>query len=359
MTIVAKFAIDYIQYLDENHQMTQALPKFANNATTITELYHLMVLTRLFDEKAIALQRTGKLGTYPASRGQEAVFVAIGHALKKTDVFVPYYRDHGTLLQRGMTMKDIFAYWGGDERGSNFDPSSEDLPICIPIATQYCHAAGIAKAIKIRRQSRAVLVSIGDGGTSKGDFYEAMNVAGVWRLPIVFVVNNNQWAISMPTKEQTAVKTFAQKAIAAGFTGIQVDGNDVIAMRETVDQALIQARAGQGPTLIEAITYRHCDHTTADDATRYQPRGEAEKEWSKEPIARVKNYLLTNNLWSAQQEQQLQQTCKNEIEQAVQDYLQQSPQSVTSLFDYLYATLPKAYQWQQQTVLHYAQEVKS
>ena len=201
-----------------------------------------MVLTRIFDEKAVALQRTGRLGTYASSLGQEAVGVGVASAMRQSDVLLPSFREQSAMLWRGVTMPEILAYWGGDERGSNYTGPREDFPVCIPVGTQFPHAAGVALAMKLRGEDRAAVVIGGDGATSKGDFYEAMNIAGVWRLPVVFVINNNQWAISVPRSAQSAATTLAQKSVAAGFYGEQVDGNDVIAVH-----AITAERAGAGP----------------------------------------------------------------------------------------------------------------
>ena len=185
-------------------------------------------------------------------------------------MLVPYAREQGAQLLRGVTLTELFLYWGGDERGSDFGRPREDFPICVPVASHAPHAVGVALAFQLRNERRVAVCVSGDGGTSKGDFYEALNVAGAWRLPAVFVVTNNQWAISLPRSAQSAATTLAQKAIAAGFAGEQVDGNDVIAMRDAVHRALSHARDGAGPHLIEAITYRLSDHTTADNASRYR-----------------------------------------------------------------------------------------
>jgi pyruvate dehydrogenase E1 component alpha subunit len=297
---------------------------------------------RLFDQKAIALQRTGKLATYPAATGQEAVCIGVGHAMEKTDVLCPYYRDQGTLLQRGVSMGELLAYWGGDERGNQFKNNPHDLPIAVPIASQCLHAAGVAYAFWQRKQPCAVVATLGDGGTSKGDFYEAINVAGIWKLPVVFVINNNQWAISISRQAQTAAETLAQKAVAAGIAGIQVDGNDVIAVREVVAQALASARAGKGATVIEAMTYRLCDHTTADDARRYAPTEEIKAAQAKEPIQRLRHYLTTQGHWSDQQETNLINTLKSTIDAAATSYLNTPKQPATAMFDSLYAYLPAA-----------------
>lgn len=341
MTVVAQFDVTFTQFLDDKGKLTGELPAFAKEGNVLKELYKTMLLTRIFDKKAIALQRTGKMGTYAPINGQEAISTAIGNALRPDDVFIPYYRDYAAQLQRGVKMSEILAFWGGDERGSRFDCNSQDLPICVPIASQCLHAAGVAFAFQYRQEDRVALVCLGEGGTSEGDFYEAMNVAGTWNLPLVFVVNNNQWAISVPRSKQTGSKTIAQKAIAAGFEGKQIDGNDVIACRQVIGEAIEKARSGKGPTLIEAITYRLCDHTTADDAARYQPCEEVESAKFKEPLSRFKHFLTEKKLWTPQEEEQWVMECSKKVEEAVEEYLNTPPQPVSSIFDYHYAELPE------------------
>jgi 2-oxoisovalerate dehydrogenase E1 component alpha subunit len=228
--IINHFEIPYYQYLTEDSQIATGTPAEAMALPDLITLYRNMVLVRMMDTKAIALQRTGKLGTYPSTRGQEAVFVGVGHAMKQEDIFVPYYRDMGTLMQRGVKLSQVLQYWGGDERGNCY--ANEDFPYSVPIGSQTLHAAGAAYAVKFKKEHRAVLSLFGEGATSQGDVYEAMNVAGVWKLPVVFVVCNNQWAISVSRQAQTAAESIAQKAIAAGFSGEQVDGNDIIAVVE-------------------------------------------------------------------------------------------------------------------------------
>lgn len=344
MQIVDRFEVPYYQYLNEEGQIADEIPALAEDIPSLVNLYRLMVLVRMMDTKAIALQRTGKLGTYPSTRGQEAVFVGVGNAMAKEDIFVPYYRDMGALVQRGVKLSQILQYWGGDERGNDF--ASEDFPFSVPIASQTLHAAGAAYAVKYRKEKKAVLSLFGDGATSQGDFYEAMNVAGVWKLPIVFVICNNQWAISVPRDAQTAAHTLAQKAFAAGFTGEQVDGNDVIAVQHRTSEALKRAREKGEPHLLELLCYRQHDHTTADDATRYEPKHLREQEWKKEPIMRLRRYLEKLNAWSDKQEETLQAQCAEEVDAAVKEYLNVTPQPLESMFDYLYAKLPKAYEEQ-------------
>ena len=339
---IATFQVSYLQYLNENNQPTQSFPAFATN-DFLLNAYKRMTLLRVFDTQMVNLHRTGKIGTFPSSQGQEALFTAIGLAMQKDDILCPFYRDQGALIQRGYTMEDVLAYWAGDERGNQSTPDNPDFPSCIPIATQCLHAAGAAYAVKYKKQKKVVVTNVGDGGTSKGDFYEAMNLAGAWELPLVFVIDNNQWAISVPRSKQTAAETLAQKAIAAGIDCIQVDGNDVIAVYDAVKQALSNAREKNKPTLIEAITYRLADHTTVDDASRYSDPEDKKAAWKKEPIARLGYYLEEKKCWDRDQEATLQETCKKTVEKAFEQYFSREKQSPKTMFDYLFETLPEAY----------------
>lgn len=343
MKIIDRFEVPYFQYLDEKSQLSQDAPLVAKDQTILLQLYRLMVLVRTMDTKAIALQRTGKLGTYPSTRGQEAVFVGVGHAMQKEDLFVPYYRDMGTLIQRGVKLSQVLLYWGGDERGNLFTPDSQDLPFSVPVGSQPLHASGIAYAFKYRNEQRAVLTICGDGATSQGDFYEAMNVAGIWKLPVVFVICNNQWAISVPRSSQTAAKTLAQKAIAAGIKGEQVDGNDILAVYERTSDALKNAREKGEPSVLEMVCYRQHDHTTADDASRYEQKEIRATEWEKEPILRFRTYLENLGVWNHEKEKELETDCAKEVDAAVAEYLAVAPQALESMFDHLYASLPEIY----------------
>lgn len=353
-----EFVVPYYQYLDMHGKPTQTLPEFAEDKVTMQDLYRELVLIRNFDQKAINLQRTGKMGTYPSVLGQEAVTVGIGHAMHQEDVLVPYYRDIGAQHQRGLPLEDILRYWGGDERGMAFasTPSSEDFPISVPIASQCLHAVGIAKAFQYRKQKRAVVVTIGDGGTSQGDFYEALNLAGTWQAPVIFVVNNNRWAISVPLSMQTHCQTLAQKGLAAGMPGVQVDGNDIVAMKQIMGEALHQAREGKGPVLIEALSYRLGDHTTADDASRYRPAGELEQAWLEEPIKRMKAYMTHQFGWDDKQEQALQEETQAAVTKIVEKYLATPPQTIASLFDYHYAELPDELKQQREQAIRFGGE---
>ncbi|MFQ5953861.1 MAG: pyruvate dehydrogenase (acetyl-transferring) E1 component subunit alpha [Kiloniellales bacterium] len=341
MTEVCSFAIQYSRYLDADGRAVAELPDFAKDRAELIALYRAMVLTRAFDAKAIALQRTGRLGTYASSLGQEAVAVGAGAAMRPEDVLLPSFREQGALLVRGVTLTESLLYWGGDERGNHFAGPREDFPICVPVGAHAPHAVGVALAFQLRGEARAAVCVLGDGGTSKGEVYESTNLAGVWNLPVVFVINNNAWAISVPRARQTAAQTLAQKAIAAGFAGEQVDGNDVIAVRHAVERALDKARRGDGPTMIEALTYRLGDHTTVDDAGRYRDDQEVSTHWKQDPIARLRQYLSTAAGWTKEDEEGLIANCAEKLDKAVAAYLATPPQPAESMFDYLYHQPPK------------------
>jgi 2-oxoisovalerate dehydrogenase E1 component subunit alpha len=362
MKTSASFDIGYLQYLDEKAKPANKLPKFAEDPKALIKLWRDMYVLRELDRRAVALQRVGKMRTYPASLGQEAVGVGAGSALRAKDVLVPYYRGTGTMLMKGVKLHEILLYWGGDERGSDFqDPNcKEDFPIAVPIATQILHAAGVALAIKLRKQGgRAVLTEIGEGGTSEGEFYEGLNAAGAWNLPFVCVINNNQWAISVPPELQTACKTFAQKGIAAGIESLQVDGNDVIAVKDAAERALEKARKGGGPTLIEAITYRLSDHTTADDATRYHDPKKHEQAWGAEPTKRLAEHLVKQGAATQTDLDALAAAVKDEVDAEVKTYLdiiENKPQSPEAMFDYLFETLPEKFREEREEAIRRAGE---
>lgn len=343
---VASFRVDHTCFVDTDGSPLGELPAFADDTDVLIGMYRAMVLTRTFDAKAVALQRTGRLGTFASSLGQEAVSVGIGAAMRPDDVLVPSFREQGAMFLRGVDPSELLLYWGGDERGSDFAAARHDFPVCVPIGTHAPHAAGVALAMQLRGEDRAAVGVFGDGATSRGDVYEAMNFAGVRRLPVVFVVNDNQWAISIPRSAQSAATTLAQKAIAAGIPGEQVDGNDVVAVRAAMEAALDRARAGDGPTVVEALTYRLADHTTADDASRYRSDDEVSEHWHREPVARLRRLLVARGAWERELEEQLLSECTATIDAAVAAYEATAPLPPTAMFDHLYAALPHALQSQ-------------
>ena len=341
VSIAASFEIDYLQYLDESGKLlNEDAPAFARDVRALVDAYKLMCFTRVFDGKAIALQRTGKLGTYASCLGMEATHVAIGSALAEDDVFAPFYRDYGAQFQRGVKPREVLLYWGGDERGNDFAEPTHDFAWSVPIATQCLHAAGSALAFKVRKEPRVAVTVVGDGGSSKGDFYGAINVAGAMQLPLVAVIVNNQWAISVPRTAQTGAKTLAQKGIAAGLECLQVDGNDLVAMRTAMDYAVKRARHGHGGMVIEAVTYRLSDHTTADDARRYRPDDEVKAAWAREPLKRMKTYLMSLNAWTEKEEEEWKAECATRVDAEVNAYLETKSQPTEAMFDYTWAELP-------------------
>lgn len=351
MPIAAHFEIEFRRFLDRNGAVITPLPEWAADPAALVPLYRAMTLTRVFDQHCIKMQRSGRIGTYASSLGQEAVGVGVASAMRAEDVLLPSFRDHGAQLWRGVTMTEALQFWGGDERGNCIAGPRHDFPPSIPIASHTQHATGVALAFKLRQEKRVAVCIFGDGATSKGDFYEAINVAGAWTLPAVFVVNNNQWAISLPRARQTGAATLAQKAVAAGIAGEQVDGNDVVAVRDAAERALERARDGRGATLIEALTYRLADHTTADDASRYRSADLVQAEWQNEPLARLRRYLTERSAWSKDAEERLQETCAGDVTEAIAVYEALTAEPPEAIFDFQFARLPPDIERQRTTFL--------
>ena len=340
MRVVARFEITYTQFLDEHGKARKELPEFAADADKMARIYRFMRLTRAFDRRCINLQRTGQVGTIASSQGHEAAQIGVAAAMQPDDVLAPSYREHGAVLWRGVRMSQLLAVWGGDERGHDWDGARHDFPYCVPIATQCLHAAGAALAMKMRGKANCAVALCGDGATSEGAFYEALNAAGAMRLPVVFVVTNNRYAISMPVEAQTAAGTLAQKAIAAGIPGEQVDGNDLIAVHGRAAEALDRARSGGGPSLIEALSYRLADHTTADDATRYRPDAEVEEARLREPLRRMRKLMEERFGWTAEQEEALDAELQAEVEAEVEAYLSTPPPGIADIFEHQFGNMP-------------------
>lgn len=352
---VAEEKVQYLQVMDELGKVDKKLlPKLSGKL--MLEMYRTMVLSRVFDNKAFALQRQGRLGTYAQILGQEASDVGSSMALGKDDWLVPTYRNVAALFAAGMEWKAILQYWGGDERGHALPTKHKIVPISIPIGTQTLHAVGIAWAIQKKKEKSAVVVHFGDGATSTGDFHEAMNFAGVYNVPCVFLCENNAWAISVPRRVQTAAKTIAQKAIAYGFEGIQVDGNDIFAVHKATSDALEKAKAGKGPTLIECVTYRMGHHTTADDATKYRPKEELELWQKKDPIKRLEKFLLGEKILSQKDIEAIQTWAAQEIEKVVAEYEAVQSPNHAGMFDFLFEKKTKQLVEQQAMLENYVKE---
>ena len=341
MPTVATFEIEYLQYLGPDGNLVRDdLPEFAKDRRNLVELFKQMLFVRSFDTKAVALQRTGKLGTYASCLGHEATHIGIGSAMQYDDVFAPSYREYGAQFMRGVKPREVLMYWGGDERGNDFSGPPHDYSWCVPIGTQCLHAAGAALAFKLRGEPRVAVACVGDGGSSKTDTYAAINSAGAFTLPFVQCIINNGWAISVPRKAQTGAKTLAQKGIAGGLECLQVDGNDIIAVRGAMDFALKRARNGHGGSVLEFVTYRLSDHTTADDARRYRDDAEVKAGWEREPHLRLRKFLTHEGMWDEQQEADWKEECNRLSDVEVNAYLETKSQPVEAMFDYMFAELP-------------------
>jgi len=306
----------------------------------IRDMYRDMVLMRAYDDKALKLQRQGRMGTWPPIRGQEAVQTGVAYAMGEADWMLPAFREHGVMLLRGVPGHLIYAYWAGDERGSAFPEGVRVFPVAVPVGSQWQHGTGVGLSLKLRGEDAAAVTFGGDGSTSEGDFHEAMNCAAVFGAKTVFVIQNNQWAISVPLRQQTRSETLAQKAHAYGMPGIQVDGNDVFAVLVAASEAIERARSGGGPTLIEAVTYRIGDHTTADDATRYRPAEELEEWQARDPVVRLRRYLEATGAWDDEQEQALLEQAQTWVDEQVAALEAMTPQDPGDIFTSMYAELP-------------------
>jgi pyruvate dehydrogenase E1 component alpha subunit len=334
--IIEKFEVEYLQVLDENGKVDEKLmPNLPSKQ--IKGLYELMILMRTFDDKAFSLQRQGRIGTYIQFKGQEASQLGSAYVLQDKDWMFPMYRSGGALIVRKHPMHQLLQYYGGDARGQKSAENINNFPISIAVGTQTPHAVGCAWASKLKKEKVVSLVYTGDGGTSRGDFHDALNFAGINQVPCIIVVENNQYAISTPRKKQTAAETIAQKAIAYGVKGIQVDGNDVFAVYKATKEAVDNARAGKGPTLIETITYRMADHSTSDDAKKYRSDKEV-REWAKkDPILRLEKYMKANKLLDDKYKQEVAKKAKEKVEKEVEVYEKIEDPNPEDIFKYTYA----------------------
>lgn len=324
--------IKTIKYIDEKGKALQT--DISLSEEKLLEMYKGMVKARVFDVRAMKLQRQGRIGTYAPLQGQEAAQIGSAYATGEKDWIYPSYREIGVSIMKGMPMERLFMYTMGHLEGLA-QHAANVFPVQIIIGAQYLHAVGGAWASQYQKEDSVAVAYIGDGGTSEGDFHEALNFAGVYKLPIVFVVQNNQWAISVPFEKQTASKTIAQKALAYGITGVRVDGNDVVAMYMTMKQAIEKAKAGE-PVLIEAVTFRQGPHTTADDPTKYRQPDE-ESEWSeKDPLVRIKKYLTESGSWNEEKDQQLFDEMAELVTQAFTKAQSEEPSQLTDVFEHIY-----------------------
>jgi pyruvate dehydrogenase E1 component alpha subunit len=341
-TVELSHQVEWLSILDEDGNLDEALePRLDDDF--LLRLHRAMLLGRRFDERMLKLQRQGRLGTFAPIKGQEASQLGAVAALRESDWMVPSFRETAAQLWRGQSMESVLLSYGGYLQGNRLSEDVHTLPVSIPVGTQVLHAAGIAYAIKVRGKDDVAMAFFGDGATSEGDFYEALNFAGVFQAPAVFVCQNNQWAISVPRAHQTAAKTLAQKALGAGIPGIQVDGNDVLAVYVAAREAVERARAGGGPTMVENVTYRLSLHTTADDPSVYRDEEEVKKWEKREPIPRFQKYLVGKGLLSEETIASLEEEIKAEIQQAVdraEKQMEELSGEALTMFDHIYAEMP-------------------
>lgn len=332
---IRNFSVKYLQILDVSGKIDEKLmPQLSNE--DIQKMYEAMVLGRMFDETMLKLQREGRIGTYAPAVGQEATQTGFAYAMQPDDWFFPMYRDVSSYILRGMPLENLVLYWSGDGRGMHIPEGQNNFSLAIPVSTQIAHAVGVAMAAKIKGDKIATVVCTGDGGTSKADFHEALNFAGVFKAPVVFICQNNQYAISVPREKQTAAETIAQKAIAYGFEGIQVDGNDVFAVYKATKDALDKAHSGRGSTLIECVTYRIADHTTADDSAKYRTEDEVNEWRKKDPIERLRKYMESRALWNQYYEKRLHLKFEEQINAAIKKVESMPKQEIDDIFKYMY-----------------------
>ncbi len=311
--------LEYLAILSPDGSVDKALePKIPD--ADLHKVFRSMLRTRRFDERCLMLQRQGRIGTYGPQKGQEATPLGFAYVMKKEDWFVPSYRELAGYLYRGWPLGQYLVWWGGHEFGSKVPDGVNDLPISVPIASQCQYAMGIAWASKLRKDSAVTVAFVGDGGTSQGDFHEALNYATVFKVPLVTVIQNNHWAISVPRHKQSASPTLAQKAFAYGLDGLQIDGNDILAVISAARELIDKARSGGGPSLVEAITYRLMMHTTADDPKKYRDEKEVEPWVAKDPLIRFEKYMRNKGLLDDKGMKTYEEEINAEIEDAIKYY---------------------------------------
>jgi pyruvate dehydrogenase E1 component alpha subunit len=330
-----RFQVEHLSILDSDGNLDASLEP-ALSRDDLARLYRAMLLGRRLDERMVRLQRQGRIGTFAPIKGQEASQMGSVFTLRPTDWMVPSFRETAAMLWRGWPIDKLLRFFAGQLEGGQPGPGQLDLPITIPVATQLPHAVGLAYAAQYRGDDVVVMVYFGDGATSEGDFHEALNFAGVWQVPVVFVCQNNQWAISVPLKKQTHSRTIAQKALAYGLPGIQVDGNDVLAVYAASRDAVERARGGGGPTLVECVTYRLGVHTTADDPTKYRSQEEVAAWERKDPLTRFAAYLARKKV----PVDTLEAEIDAEIAAAVERFEAGPAPDPLAMFDHVYAERP-------------------
>ncbi|MFO7769529.1 MAG: pyruvate dehydrogenase (acetyl-transferring) E1 component subunit alpha [bacterium] len=311
--------ITYLSILDEEGGLDEELdPEIPEE--DLRKIYRMMLLTRRYDETRLRMQRQGRIGTFAPVKGQEAAQLGSIYALREDDWFVPAFRETAAAMWRGAKIEDDLLYAAGYEEGIDIPEGTRDLPIAIPVGSQPLHAVGLSWASKLSGEDTVAITYFGDGATSEGDLHEAWNWAMVFQTPTIFICQNNHFAISVPRSRQTRAKTIAQKAIAYGMPGIQVDGNDLLAVYAATKEAVDRARGGDGPALIEAVTYRLSVHTTADDPKKYREEGEVRDWEERDPLPRLRDYLISRDHLTEEEDQGWAEEVEEEVREAVKRY---------------------------------------
>ncbi|WP_410766205.1 pyruvate dehydrogenase (acetyl-transferring) E1 component subunit alpha [Haloferax sp. DFSO60] len=340
MSVLQRDPQDQVQVLDEEGNVVGDVPDIDDE--TLVDMYRHMRLARHFDTRAVSLQRQGRMGTYPPLSGQEGAQIGSAIALAEDDWMIPSYREHGAALLRGLPLKQTLLYWMGHEKGNEMPEGVNIFPVAVPIASQTLHATGVGWTFNLRNETdKAAICYFGDGATSEGDFHEALNFAGVFDTPNVFFCNNNQWAISVPRERQTASKTIAQKAVAYGIDGVQVDGMDPLAVYSVTKAALEKAKnPDEGecrPTLIEAVQYRFGAHTTADDPTVYRDDDEVEKWKAKDPIPRLEKFLRDTGRLDDEKIAEIESDIETRVADAIEAAESEPRPNAVNMFNNVYA----------------------
>lgn len=335
-----KLNTEMVQILTPEGALDEALRPKELTDEIVLELYKKMVFCRMSSDRAIKMQRSGRMGTFISVEGQEALQIASEYAIKKQDWVVPAFRELAVMWAHGVPMEKIYQYWIGNEWGNHPPEGVHVLPPSIPVGSQMIHGVGLSWAAKLQGKDEIAVNYFGDGASSEGDFHEAMNFAGVFKTPTIFICQNNQYAISTSRTIQTASKTIAQKALGYGFPGVLVDGNDLFAMYAVTKEAEQRARKGEGPTLIEAYTYRFSDHSSSDDASKYRDKTEVEQWRPKDPMKRLQLYLGKKGLWSEKIEEEIRAKFQTEVDEITQKALALPLPTADDIFDSTYAELP-------------------
>jgi pyruvate dehydrogenase E1 component alpha subunit len=342
--IELKNYVESLSVLDADGKVDKKLePKLSKDE--LHRLFRSMLLTRRYDERMLNLQRQGRIGTYGPALGQEAASLGPAFAITGDDWFVPSFREPAGMLWRGWPIERLILWWGGNEIGATPPDGLNDMPICVPVASQIQYAAGIAWGCKLDGNKNVALAFVGDGGTSEGDFHEGVNCAATFKLPLVVIIQNNHWAISLPRHKQSASQTLAQKALAYGMNGIQADGNDILAMIAATREAVDRARSGGGPTLIEAVTYRIGVHTTADDPKKYRKEAEVESWRPKDPLDRFWTYVKDKGVIDDAERATMEEEVSAEIAAAVAKSEKYEP-DLLEPFEHCFAEMTPAHKRQ-------------